>query len=104
MATWFMDDGSRYSQGSLVLNTQCFDRGDQVILQTALRRCYGIVTTLHRDHGKFRIYIPVASAKLLIEHIASYILPTFDYKIGRPRRDFAAPRSVMAGALQSEPA
>lgn len=101
MATWFMDDGCRYPQGSLVLNTQCFDLEDQIILQTALRNCYGISTTLQRNHGRLRIYIPVASAKLLIEHIAPHILPTFDYKIGRPRRDFnpMQHRIVMAGTL-----
>ena len=105
VAIWFMDDGCRYSQGSLVINTQCFSRTDQKILQRALRMRCGVTATLQRDRERYRLYIPVADAKRFTAYIESYVREELRYKIERSRRDSGPTlrRIAMAGARQYEP-
>jgi hypothetical protein len=87
VAIWFMDDGCRYPQGSLVINTHCFSPTDQGILQRALRCRLDVAAALQRNHGKYRLYIPVADAKRFAAYIEPYVREELRYKIERPRRD-----------------
>ncbi|MFH1098453.1 MAG: LAGLIDADG endonuclease [Candidatus Uhrbacteria bacterium] len=82
IAVWFMDDGCRYPQGSAVLNTHCFPIGDQRILIAALRKQYGVLATLQRNHGYWRLYIPVHYTRRLFALIEPFVLPSLSYKVG----------------------
>ncbi len=84
LAVWFMDDGANHGSGYL-LNTQSFTRAECEHLCKALNDRFGIAhTTLHKDHGKWRIYIRSASRKRFCEIVIPLISPEMMYKLKNP--------------------
>jgi len=78
VAVWFMDDGSRKSPRHATYNihTLGYTKKDLVRLQDALRKCFGIDTTLHRQKRIYwRIYIPSRSAIVFTELVRRYVKP-----------------------------
>lgn len=95
MAVWFMDDGCRYPQGSFVINSQSFNAHEHDVLRRALQKRYGISPTLQRDHGHLRLYIPVADARRLAEHLREYVVPSMRYKLDGPVETSPSRNGVM---------
>lgn len=88
LAVWFMDDGTQFSNGNLTINTQSFTKDEQLLIGKIFREIYGWQITLHRDHGKYRIYLGKDGSYALKKLIRPYVIPTLNYKLNRPRRDF----------------
>ena len=80
IAVWFMDDGSK-SRSSYYLNTQQFEKNDQLLLMKILARDYSIATTLNRDKHYYRIRIRTSSARRLEIILQPLILPWLHYKL-----------------------
>ena len=87
LAVWFMDDGTRFPNGSLTINTQSFTEDEQLLIVRVFRELYGWHVTLHRDHKRYRIYLGKDGSAQLKKLIMPYIIPIFQYKLNRPRRD-----------------
>lgn len=81
MAVWFMDDGTRFGNGSLTINTQSFSKLDNLKIVNLLKKMHGWRVTLHRDHGRYRIFIGKDSSVDLKRLIQPYILQSLSYKI-----------------------
>lgn len=77
LAVWFMDDGSK-SHRALYLNTQQFEREDQLKM---LETQFGIHATLNRDKTYHRIRIALRSVNRFVELIRPHLLNSFEYKI-----------------------
>jgi len=85
MAVWFMDDGSIKSQHhrALILNTQGFLIKDQKLLQNALLSKWQIESSLRKQKEGWQILITGESAIKFAQIIIPYLLPSFDYKLGK---------------------
>ncbi len=82
IAVWFMDDGSNHRSG-YILNTQSFEKDDSEFLRKVLSEQYNIVkTTLHLDHGRWRLYIQASEKEKFRKLIEPYILQELAYKLG----------------------
>lgn len=80
VAVWIMDDGSRDGK-QLRINSQCFTRSENELLQRFLWAKLGITSTLNRDKGKYRIRIAEAGMSTLISMIRPHIIPNMLYKL-----------------------
>jgi len=81
LAIWFMDDGNK-TYKTYYLNTQRFDHLSQKKLIQALKKQYGIDSTLNRDKKYYRIRIKQSSARKFEKLIRVYVIPTMKYKLG----------------------
>ncbi|MBI2430471.1 MAG: hypothetical protein HYV39_00405 [Candidatus Levybacteria bacterium] len=85
LAIWYMDDGFRRSDcKGLYLCTSAYTKEEQQVLQDALRKKFGIKTTLHYARNNIRIYIPSSQADMFCLVVRPYILPIFQYKLFDP--------------------
>jgi hypothetical protein len=82
LAVWFMDDGyKRNDCNAFRLNTDSFDRAEQLILSNILRDNFGIENKLHKKGKYWNIYIPQRFSQKFVDIVKPYIIPHFHYKI-----------------------
>lgn len=86
-----MDDGShtkyhnkKNGNYSVFYNfsTHSFSFKDQLRLVAALKKKFGINSTLKKDKTFFRLYIQAESSEIFVGLIKDNILPSFLYKLG----------------------
>lgn len=80
LAVWMMDDGSADGR-ALRLNTQSFSYEENILLSDLLRAKFGIIATLNRDRGYYRLLVSTASMKRLTTLVRAHILPDMLYKL-----------------------
>jgi len=82
LAVWFMDDGyKRNDCNALRINSDSFNEKEQRILQSMIKRNFGIATTLHKKGRYWNIYIPQKESKKFVELVKPFIIPELAYKI-----------------------
>lgn len=86
LAVWFMDDGGRVGSGCL-LNIQNFTDSEAFRLQEFFRKRLKIPATLHRNKGKFRLYIPAYYQSRWKDYLGCNFRSEFGYKLSLTRRD-----------------
>jgi hypothetical protein len=85
LAYWFMDDGShtcKKNQKSFNFSTHSFSYKDQLILVAALKKNFGIYSSLRKDKTYYRLCIKAESQNLFVDLIKPHIQPSFLYKLG----------------------
>lgn len=82
LAVWFMDDGSYKSKQhkALILNTQCFSKGDLKLLIDAFDKRFNIEAKLRTQKEGYQLIIP--RPEKFIELILPYLRKEFYYKLG----------------------
>ena len=90
-AIWYMDDGSNNSS-NITLNTHCFSKEEQKMIQDLFRNKFGIQTSVIKDRSKFKIAIGYSELSKFMNIVQSYIIPSMSYKIVSPRNDFISNR------------
>lgn len=85
IAVWFMDDGSLKSinHRALILNTQGFNTQDLINLQKAFQKVYQVVTKFRNQKDGIQLIISEPSATRIYQIIKLYLLPEFNYKLGK---------------------
>jgi|SRR3989344_7379032 len=85
MAVWFMDDGSIKSNRhrALILNTQCFTRGENLKLIEVIQKKFGIIMSLRPQRNLYQLYIGSESVGTFADLIRPYILSSMRYKLGK---------------------
>lgn len=83
LAVWFMDDGAISSRrDGLIINTQSFKLGEQLILIACLEDNFQIKgISVNKDKGYFRLYLNKQAAWLFKNIIAKFVLKSFSYKL-----------------------
>ncbi len=82
LAVWFMDDGyNRKDCRGLHLNTQSYSIGEQEILQECLRENFNLQVNIHKQSGKYKLYIPSRESKKFCNLIAQYVISSMRYKL-----------------------
>lgn len=83
LAIWYMDDGGRRGDcHGMFLNTLCFSKSENEVLQTLLKKNFGIESRLHWVSDGFRIYIPSGlAAQEMCKIIGPYIIKSMLYKL-----------------------
>jgi hypothetical protein len=80
MAVWFMDDGCK-SRNAVYLNTQQFDRENQLLLLELLKDQWDIQGTLNRDRCYHRIRLSVDSTRRFGDLIEPHLIDQLRYKL-----------------------
>lgn len=80
MAIWIMDDGAA-DHNQLRINSQSFDREENLWLINFLQAKFGIVSTINVDRGKYRLRIAGSSMNHLKKLVLPYIIPSMLYKL-----------------------
>ncbi|MBI2627296.1 MAG: hypothetical protein HYW77_03615 [Parcubacteria group bacterium] len=87
LAVWYMDDGckwvSKLKEVGLILNTQSFTHKEVKMIAGTFRRIYNFDLRIHRDHGKFRVHIPLKDQKYFSNLISKFTIDTLKYKLPR---------------------
>ena len=82
LAVWFMDDGyKRNDCRGLHLNTQAYHLEEQKILQGCLKEIYNLKVNIHRQSGKYKLYIPSKESEKFCNIIDQYVIPGMKYKL-----------------------
>jgi hypothetical protein len=84
LAYWFMDDGTyniNKSIKSYLLSTQGFKKHENILLCEALKTNFNIAAEVHKDKGKWRIYIRRESSETLQNLIELYVIESLKYKL-----------------------
>ena len=81
LAHLIMGDGTSQS-GGLRICTDSFEIQDVVKLINVLIVRYRLITTLHTDRGRFRVYISKKSMPLLQSIVMPYMVSSMMYKLG----------------------
>lgn len=81
LAHWIMGDGAKRNKNGLILCTDNFDIKDIILLMNILNIKYNIQSTLHKDNGKYRIYINKKNLLKFKYDIYPHFVPSFYYKI-----------------------
>lgn len=82
LAVWIMDDGTREGK-QLRINSQSFNKSENLFLQRLLKTKLGIEATLNQDKGKYRLRIAKQSMSRLIQLVKPHIIPSMSYKLSR---------------------
>ncbi len=84
LAIWFMDDGSLKSKNhkTYIIHSLGYTKKELEIMQEVLGKKFNIKTRLHRQYGKWRIYITSESRNVFRNLIEPYIVPSMRYKLG----------------------
>jgi len=93
LAVWYMDDGSN-NGGDITLNTHCFSKGEQEILQKLLLNKFRIVTTIVKDRSKLKIAIGQSQYQKFIDIVKPFVIESMSYKILSPRNDLSQMRQT----------
>lgn len=80
LAVWYMDDGSQCRASDIYLNTQQFNKENQIRLIKLLSRM-GIESRMNRDKKYWRLRVIKSSLSRFRELIHNYIIPEMRYKI-----------------------
>jgi len=85
LAIWFMDDGNVIRRNGIVygyhLNTQSFNKSENIILSRLLNDMYGVENMLELNHGRYRLRIMRKQSRIKFQEIiGKYILPEMKYK------------------------
>jgi hypothetical protein len=90
LAIAFMADGSRYVDKRwdnatpsyrLHLNNLCY--GDLMLIKKSLKETLGLEINTRKKGMRYDLAIPNMYSNLFEEIVSPYILPSFQYKIGR---------------------
>ena len=83
MAVWFMDDGGRGARTprGLVINTSCFGREEQSLLQALLKAKFGLEVSVHRSGSGFHLYIRARSFQRFSDLVTPYLVAQLRYKL-----------------------
>ena len=87
LAVWFMDDGGKLAEQGCLLNIQNFTDEEALRLSRCFQEKLDIPATLHRNHGRYRLYIPSRSVETFLKLVKGYIHREFRYKFPLTRRD-----------------
>lgn len=79
LAIWIMDDGAK-DKNQLRINSQSFSWQENLWLINFLQAKFGIIATINRDCGNYRLRIANSSMGLLKSLILPYIIPSMLYK------------------------
>lgn len=84
LAIWFMDNGSLKSanQRTYIIHALGHSRQELERLQNVFQRKFGITANIHRQYGRWRLYIASASARKFRKLIEPYVIPSLKYKLG----------------------
>lgn len=82
LAHWFMQDGSKGTSGGLYISTESFTLLEIQRLTVYLKTTYNISCSIHKNQGKYRIYILVKSVNSVKELILPYMHKSMYYKLG----------------------
>lgn len=80
LAYWIMGDGNRLHEG-IVLNTNGFTLKEVILLVNILIIKFEINPTLHKDRGRYKIYVGAKDWRRIRPRIEPYIIDHFKYKI-----------------------
>lgn len=90
LAIAFMADGSRYvdkrwkgSKPSYRLHLNNLSYGDLMLIKQSLKKVFSLESNIHRKGDKFDLAIPNGFSDFFEEIVSPYILPSFQYKLGR---------------------
>ena len=90
LAIAFMADGSRYQDKRwanskpsyrLHLNNLCY--GDLMLIKESLKQCFGLEINTRKKGARYDLAVPNAHSELFEEIVSDFILPSFQYKLGR---------------------
>lgn len=81
LSVWFMDDGSKCRESDFYLNTQQFNKEDQLKLLKKLEKI-DLKAKLNRDKKYYRIRFFTSSVNKLKELLKENLIPSMQYKIG----------------------
>ena len=82
LAVWFMDDGyKRNDCRGLHINTQAYCLEEQMVLQNCLKERFNLRSTIHRQSGKYKLYIPSRESKKFCNLIDQFVIPSMKYKL-----------------------
>lgn len=79
LAVLLMDDGARDTFG-ITVQTHSFRRDETNRLSQAIKKSFGLKTTLRKNKGRWIIYFPKNEVKKLYSIVKRYILSSFKYK------------------------
>ena len=84
LAVWFMDDGSFKSvrHNTYIIHALGYDKKDLEAVRRVLQEKFGISVVLHKQYGRWRIYVMSDSADTFRELIGPYVVPSLKYKLG----------------------
>lgn len=80
LAIWIMDDGGAGSAG-IRLSTQGFSKEDVERLQHALKKKFGLLTTLQKSGSNWALYVPKHQSSHLVDLVDPYFLDCMRYKL-----------------------
>ena len=80
LAVWYMDDGSN-NGGNITLNTHCFSKKEQGVMQNLLKNKFGISATIVKDRDKFKLAIGSYEYQKFIDIVRPYVITSMNYKI-----------------------
>lgn len=81
LAIWIMDDGTWKNPGVRIA-TNCFTKEEVELLKLTLETKFNLKSSLHKNNGKYQLYIKQESIPLLRELVLSYFVPSMLYKLG----------------------
>lgn len=79
LAVLLMDDGSNDTSG-VTVQTHCFEKSEVKRLSQAIKKNFGLETSLRRNRGKWILYFPKKEVKKLYRIVEKYLLASFKYK------------------------
>jgi hypothetical protein len=90
LAIAFMADGSRYQDKRwanskpsyrLHLNNLCY--GDLMLIKKSLKETFGLELNTRKKGDRYDLAVPANSSDLFEEIVSDFVLPSFQYKLGR---------------------
>ena len=90
LAIAFMADGSRVvdkrwlnSKPVYRLHFNNLSYGDLMLIKGSLKKTFGLEINIHKKGNKYDLAVPTAYYQLFEEIVKDFILPSFQYKLGR---------------------
>ena len=86
------------------INTSCFSREEQSLLQTVLKAKFGIEVSVHRSGSGFQLYIRARSFNRFSELVAPHLVAQMRFKLPVDPVTTSPPRRRDGGSVrESEP-
>lgn len=84
LAIWFMDDGSFKSarHKTYIIHALRYKKNDLRRIKEVLQEKFDIKIGIHRQYGRWRIYVLSNSAEKFRSIVNPYIIPSLKYKLG----------------------
>lgn len=80
LAIWYMDDGYKHSS-SYYLCSNNFSLEDNNLLKSMLQTNFNIESSIHKNRGKYLLYIKAKSKDVFTNLIKPYVCPSMLYKL-----------------------